>query len=298
MTHQTPPQTTSEPPIAPPLKTHLESVDSLNVTRKPSTTIVLREALSETNLRKLNANLTIRQIAAQLDVSVGTIYRALKQHGIEPKTHDPDFHKPHLAELLTHESLTKELHNEALTVSQIAARYDCSSQTIYTYIKNLNIELPNRTPRTQKPDTLTTNTVTTLYSQDSLSLNETATTIGVSNKGLRDFMGQHGLQTRNPRHDLDQHAIATAYLKGATLKQLAKQHGCAVATITRQLDLTNTPRRTGKTPKPNLNTQTIIDDYEAGATISELATQHECGYRTIRATLVDNNVTIRGRSGQ
>ena len=218
---------------------------------EPSTTIHLRGALSAANLTVLHhqRELSIREIAAQLDVSIATVERALDHHNITRQQYPIENHKPHLADLLTKHTLTAALHDEHLTVAQIAARYDCSIQTIYTYLKTHDLELPDRPVRTQRPDTLTVETIQRLYTQQQLSLRTTANTIGVSDKTLRDFMDHHQIERRSNEHTLDTNQIAADYQSGATLKQLAHQHNCSIWAITKRLDDAGIPRRTGKRPK-------------------------------------------------
>lgn len=256
----------------------------------------LRDDLHPEKLRKLHMQFGVREIAAQLDVSTNTVYRAFKRHGIEIADHDVEYHKPALSLLLTHESLEAELYEEDLTVAQIAARYDCSAQTIYNYLDDFEIDTPERDPRTRHPDGFTEDNVRDLYESQGLSIRETADRVGVSSKALRDFMDQNGIERRDYSRTLDANAVSREYQEGATLEALANRYSCSVATITAQLDATGTPRRRAVRRKPVLDEAAVIAGYKAGATMEDLAVEHGCGPRTISALLKENNVPKRGRS--
>ena len=256
----------------------------------------LRDDLDPQRLRKLHVQFGVREIAAQLDVSTNTVYRAFKRHGIAIADHDVEYHKPALSLLLTHESLEAELYEEDLTVAQIAARYDCSVQTVYNYLDDFEIEVPERGPRTRRPDGFTVDNVRDLYERKGLSIRETADRVGVSSKALRDFMERNDIDRRDYSRTLDPVVVSREYEEGATLEALAERYDCSVATITAQLDATGTPRRRAVRRKPVLDEAAVIAGYKAGATMEELAVEHGCGPRTISALLKENNVPRNGRS--
>ena len=153
---------------------------------EPNTTIQLRDALSKANLTTLHhkQQLGVREIAARLDVSANTVYRALDAHSIELIRHPYETHKEHLQLVLTQDALAEAVEDEQLTVAQLAARYDCSVQTIYTYLDRHDIELPDRPNRTHQPETLTVESVRRLYYDQGLSIRATAEGVGVSNLSL------------------------------------------------------------------------------------------------------------------
>lgn len=258
---------------------------------KDSTTIVLRDDLSEANLRKLNADYPVRQIAARLDVSAGTVYAAFTRHGITPADHDIENHKPDLeARLYQH---LPTYVDQGLTAAQIAAAFDCSVQTIYTYLKELELELVDRPPRTRRPELLNLEAVTDLYFTQQLGIRETANIIGCSSKTLRVFMDDHGMQRRQNSKQLDSQQIAADYLAGATLKQLAEQHDCAVSVITSHLDSTETPRRKAQRRPPKLDNTAVAAAYQQGASVEQVAKQFKCGYRTIKNVLDSAGIKLR-----
>jgi lambda repressor-like predicted transcriptional regulator len=90
--------------------------------------------------------------------------------------------------------------------------------------------------------------------------------------------------------------VAAAYRAGATLGQLAAQHGVSVVTVTRALDRAGQPRR----PQGRRDTGVPDHDadiaaaYKAGATIAELAARYDCSVKPIRDALTRAGVTTRG----
>ena len=215
---------------------------------QPNTTILLRGSLAKANLVALHHDqgLTIREIAAKLSVSVATVYRAFEYHDVQLQDVHIEYHKHHLRDLLTKDALTAALIDEDLTVAQIAARYDCSVQTIYTYLTRHDIELPERSPKTHKPAGLTVENITALYNTQRLSLQAVAEEVGVSSKALRDFMDSHGIARRDLTHQLDADDIGARYLAGATLQELANEQNCSAWAITKRLDDLGIERRVGK----------------------------------------------------
>ena len=124
--------------------------------------------------RGLSVTPTIRNETANLSC----LYRAFTTFA--PIEEQPvENHKPHLRDILTKAVLTSAIHDDELTVAQIAARHDCSPQTIYTYLKNHDIERPAKAPRTRRHPSLTIENVTVLYASG-LSQSELAKHFNVS----------------------------------------------------------------------------------------------------------------------
>ena len=216
-----------------------------------STTIALREELAEHRLRQLHHDqgLSIREIAAKLDVSVTSVYRAFEHHNIEINKPVVENRKPQLRNILTKDVLTVAIEDDQLTVAQIAARHDCSIQTIYTYLKRHNIDLPNNTPRSRRHPGLTVDNVTALY-KSGLSQSELATHFNVSKRTIAKFMEDNNIKARPNTVTLNPMHIRVAYQRGATLQQLADRFGCSVWAITQRLEADGIQRRTGKRPPP------------------------------------------------
>lgn len=214
---------------------------------EPSTTIALRDVLHPDNLRSLHHDqgLSIRQIAAKLDVSIRTLYRTFANHNISIEEQPVENHKPHLRHVLTKDALTSAIHDDELTVAQIAARHDCSVQTVYTYLKNHDIELPAKAPRTRRHPSLTIENVTVLYASG-LSQSELAKHFNVSKRNIAAFMEDNNITARPNKVALNPMHIRVAYQRGATLQQLADRFGCSVWTITQRLEDDNIDRRPAK----------------------------------------------------
>ena len=212
-----------------------------------STTIALRDDLAPDKLRELHLNqgLSIREIAAELDVSARTLYRTFQHHKIPIEDQPVENHKPHLRDILTKETLTSAIEAEQLTVAQIAARHDCSAQTIYTYLKRHDIERPAKRPRTRRHPGLTVENVAALYASG-LSQAELATHFNVSKRNIAAFMEDNDIDARPNKQSLNPMHIRVAYQRGATLQELADRYDCSVWTITQRLEADGISRRDAK----------------------------------------------------
>jgi uncharacterized protein (DUF433 family) len=89
--------------------------------------------------------------------------------------------------------------------------------------------------------------------------------------------------------------VAAEYRAGATLEQLADEHGVSVLTVTRALDRAGQPRRPQGRRDTGVRSHNaeVAAAYNAGATIAELAARYDCSVKPIRDALQRAGVTAR-----
>jgi transposase-like protein len=88
--------------------------------------------------------------------------------------------------------------------------------------------------------------------------------------------------------------LVASYEAGATVEELAEQHGCSVTTIRSVLgDAGVTLRSRGPRSPLEGREAELAAAYEGGATVRDLAARFEANQRTIRKVLAERGVAMR-----